>query len=118
MTKPIEDYGMIGDCRSCALISNEASIDFMCLPDFDSPAQFCKLLDEEKGGFFQIKPEGFFQTHQRYFGQTNVLETNFFDSDGSVCITDFMPISKKQESSKAITSYGTKIIRLVKAIRG
>src|SRR5260221_11922743 len=99
MHRPIEDYGIIGNCRSCALVSHEASIDFMCLPDFDSPAQFCALLDEKKGGFFQIKPEGFFKTHQRYLGQSNVLETYFFNQDGGVSVTDFMPITKKQEEN-------------------
>lgn len=114
MYKPISSYGIIGNCRSAALISDEASIDWLCLPDFDSPAQFCSILDDNLGGYFQIRPEGFFKTHQKYINNTNVLETTFFNHEGKVTIHDFMPISQKDEGMDSIPEFGTKIVRLVK----
>ncbi|RBQ78297.1 hypothetical protein VDGD_21227 [Verticillium dahliae] len=53
---PIEDYGMIGNMHTCALVGMNGSVDFMCWPDFDSPSVFCRLLDKDKGGHFSISP--------------------------------------------------------------
>ena len=65
--KPIEDYGLIGNMKTVALVSMEGSIDFMCYPDFDSPSVFAKLLDQEKGGSFSITPQiSDFKTKQLY----------------------------------------------------
>lgn len=114
MYRPLSDYGIIGDCRSCCLVSSKGSIDFACLPNFDSPAYLLNLLDDKKGGYFKIAPEGFYQTHQQYLENTNVLETIFFNHNGRVSLQDLMPISDKDPAKE----YGTKIIRLVKAIKG
>ncbi len=118
MYKPISEYGIIGDCRSSALVSDEGSIDWACLPDFDSPAQFLKILDDEKGGYFKISPLGFYQTNQKYKENTNILTTDFFNHQGNAYVTDFMPKDIKHEASGNIPEYGTKIIRLVKALQG
>ena len=63
--QPINSYGVIGDCHSVVLVSPDGSVDWGCLPDFDSPALFCRLLDAERGGYFQIAPtdEGIFLVH-------------------------------------------------------
>jgi GH15 family glucan-1,4-alpha-glucosidase len=114
MYRPLSDYGIIGDCRSCCLVSSKGSIDFACLPNFDTPAYLLNLLDDKKGGYFKLSPEGFYQTHQQYLDDTNVLETIFFNHNGRVSLQDLMPISE----GKSAKEYGTKIIRLVKAIRG
>lgn len=116
--KQIADYGIIGNCRSCALVSNTGSIDWACLPNFDSPAYFLKILDTQKGGFFKVSPTGFFQADQRYLKATNILETYFFNSKGSISLQDFMPLSKEEENSDQISEFGTKIVRLIKAVKG
>src|SRR4029079_19077466 len=94
---PIDHYGVIGDLRSVALVGKQGSIDWCCLPDFDSPSIFAALLDAEKGGSFRIAPTGEQQitTRQLYFPETNILITRFMTNAGIGEITDFMPIKKK-----------------------
>jgi alpha,alpha-trehalase len=127
MYQPLSKYGIIGNCRSSALVSDEGSIDFACLPNFDSPAYFCSLLDDKVGGFFKIAPTGFYQTNQIYKqsllpngskGSTNILKTYFFNAKGSLSLTDFMPLTKEEEASNAVPEYGLKFVRRVNAIRG
>ena len=90
---PINSYGIIGDCHSAVLISPEGSVDWGCLPDFDSPAIFCRLLDAERGGYFQIAPtENSLAGSQRYLRGSNVLQTRFASIAGEVVLTDFMPV--------------------------
>ena len=90
---PINSYGVIGDCHSVVLVSPDGSVDWGCLPDFDSPAIFCRLLDAEHGGFFQIAPtEGTIPGSQRYLRGSNVLQTRFASIAGEVVLTDFMPV--------------------------
>ena len=74
---PIADYGLIGDSTSCALVSKAGSIDWCCLPRFDSPSVFGRLLDWERGGHFQIWVEGTRDVRRRYLPETMVLETTF-----------------------------------------
>src|SRR5579884_1998851 len=90
---PLKNYGMIGDCHSAALISREGSIDWLCMPRFDSPSVFARILDAEKGGFWQIKPTSGFQATHRYKPDTNVLEIRFTTNEGEVLVRDFMPIN-------------------------
>ncbi len=108
---PIEDYALIGDLRTIALVGKNGSIDFMCLPDFDSPSVFAALLDHEKGGKFQISPVNPDPVqHQIYLPDTNILFTRFFDDTGISEVSDIMPISKE-------FSTGT-LIRRVKSVKG
>jgi alpha,alpha-trehalase len=89
----INAYGVIGDCHSVVLVAPDGSVDWACLPDFDSPAMFCRLLDARKGGYFQIAPaDGTIPGAQRYLRGTNVLQTRFASSAGEVVLTDFMPV--------------------------
>lgn len=91
--QPINSYGVIGDCHSVVLISPDGSIDWGCLPDFDSPAIFCRLLDAERGGYFQIAPtDGTIPGSQRYLHNSNVLQTRFASMQGEIVNTDFMPV--------------------------
>ena len=93
MYLPINSYGVIGDCHSTVLISPDGSVDWGCLPDFDSPAIFCRLLDAEHGGYFQIAPtEGTIPGSQRYLRGSNVLQTRFASTAGEIVLTDFMPV--------------------------
>src|SRR6201999_3207547 len=74
---PIECYGLIGNMHTCALVSTDAAIDFMCWPDFDSPSVFCRMLDKDKGGHFSICPTnlGTCSSKQNYLPSTNILQT-------------------------------------------
>jgi GH15 family glucan-1,4-alpha-glucosidase len=90
--EPIGDYGIIGDCRSAALVSMRGSIDWLCWPDFSSPSLFAALLDRVRGGRFLICPHDIERISRRYVGWSAVLETTFQCSHGVICLTDFMPI--------------------------
>ena len=87
----IGEYGIIGNCYTAALVSTDASIDWCCLPRFDSPSVFAALLDDEQGGRFHIKPRLAFQSQQAYLPNTNILQTSFQTKTGTVTVTDFMP---------------------------
>ena len=89
---PISDYGIIGDCRSAALVGLDGSIDWSCLPRFDSAAIFSRILDWRKGGYFKVAPVGVRSVRRRYIPGTNVLETTFQTDTGEARLTDFMPI--------------------------
>jgi GH15 family glucan-1,4-alpha-glucosidase len=90
------DYGVIGNCRSAALISSRGSIDWCCLPDFDSPSVFARLLDAEKGGFFDVEVEGEYRISQAYLGRTNILTTRFEGETDGFELIDFMPRYKAE----------------------
>ncbi|MGB8346161.1 MAG: glycoside hydrolase family 15 protein [Ktedonobacteraceae bacterium] len=91
--QPINSYGVIGDCHSVVLIAPDGAVDWGCLPDFDSPAIFCRLLDAERGGFFQIAPtDSTIPGTQRYLRGSNVLQTRFSSTKGEIVLTDFMPV--------------------------
>ncbi|KAI9221096.1 Six-hairpin glycosidase-like protein [Blastocladiella britannica] len=89
---PIENYGLIGNMHTAALVSTDASVDFMCLPRFDSPFVFGRLLDHCKGGYFQIAPTHLATTKQQYLPNSCVLVTRFMFEDGAAQVTDFMHV--------------------------
>ncbi len=74
---PIGDYALIGDCRGAGLVSRDGSLDWLCLPRYDSPALFAALLDAEAGGRFRIRPTGAFRAERRYLPDTAILKTTF-----------------------------------------
>jgi GH15 family glucan-1,4-alpha-glucosidase len=96
---PIGDYAVIGDCRSAALISKGGSIDWLCLPRFDSPSIFAALLDPRRGGRFAISPQESFTSTRRYLRTSNVLETTFVASKGVIRLTDLMPVASESEKA-------------------
>jgi len=85
------NYGVIGNCRSAALVSDKGSIDWCCLPDFDSPSVFAKLIDNAKGGFFSVVVDDKYTISQKYLIWTNVLCTEFKSDHGTFEVIDFMP---------------------------
>jgi GH15 family glucan-1,4-alpha-glucosidase len=89
---PIGDYGVIGNERTAALVGLDGSIDYLCLPRFDSPAPFSALLDSRQGGRFELAPTVPFRASRRYLPGTNVLETTFETAEGKARVTDAMSI--------------------------
>src|SRR5262249_25456699 len=91
--EPIENYGIIGNMRTAALVSMKGSIDWLCVPHFDSPSVFAALIDDEKGGRFRISPiDDGVSYRQLYWLDTNVLVTRFLSQQGVGEIVDFMPV--------------------------
>ena len=90
--EPIENYGLIGNTETCALISRNGSIDWACFPTMNASSVFAGILDTEQGGQFAIRPRGSFESGQEYFDRTNVLRTTFRTESGVVTVTDFMPL--------------------------
>jgi GH15 family glucan-1,4-alpha-glucosidase len=115
--QPIEDYGIIGDLHTIALVGKNGSIDWCCVPRFDSPSIFGAILDSKKGGFFRIAPHFEQTTHVRrrqlYLPETNILITRFLTVDGVAEITDFMPIKIAGSAT-----HQHHIIRAVNVVRG
>ena len=109
---PIENYGVIGNMQSLALVGTNGSIDFLCYPNFDSPTVFAALLDIEKGGRFQVEPQlTNVRVRQLYLPDTNILLTRFLADEGVVELTDYMPIGLDGEQPN-------EIVRAVSVIRG
>jgi GH15 family glucan-1,4-alpha-glucosidase len=91
--QPIENYGIIGNLRTAALVGMDGSIDWLCLPYFDSPSVFAAILDDRKGGRFRIGPAGEdFRRKQFYWPDTAILVTRFLDEDGVGEVEDYMPL--------------------------
>lgn len=105
--RPIADYGLIGAMHTCALVSRSGSIDWCCLPSFDSPATFGRILDWQKGGYFQVAPRDVQSASRRYLPGTNVLETTFNASTGVATLTDFMPVHPPSHSRVRVESAET-----------
>lgn len=113
--KPIEHYGVIGDMHSVALVGIDGSIDWCCLPYFDSPSLFAAILDEHKGGHFKIAATQAGTRRQMYLPETNVLMTRFLGNESVGEVIDFMPITYDVLGSTARTH---EIIRFARAVRG
>ncbi len=110
--QPIENYGVIGDLHTVALVGRNGSIDWFCYPRFDSPSVFGAILDEKKGGCFRIAPICSVNANrQMYWPETNVLVTRFLSPDGVCEVVDFMPVGSKRGK------HG-RIVRRLRAVRG
>jgi len=92
---PIGDYALLSNCRSAALVSRAGSVDWLCLPRFDSPAVFARILDPG-GGHFAIRPDGEFEASRAYVDQTMVLETMFVTASGTAVLTDAMAVGRNE----------------------
>lgn len=109
------DYGIIGNCRSAALISKNGSLDWCCLPEFDSSSVFAKLLDDDIGGSFEFLVSKEYTISQTYIENTCVLVTRFYSEDNSFDVLDFMPRYKKENGDYYAPP---EVIRYIKHIKG
>jgi GH15 family glucan-1,4-alpha-glucosidase len=105
----IEDYAVIGDCETAALVSREGSIDWLCWPTFSSGACFAALLGTKENGYWSLRPEGkILDVRRQYVTGTMIVETTFVTDKGEVCLTDFMPPRGKHSD----------VVRIVKGVKG
>ena len=109
------NYGIIGNCKSAALINEDTSIDWLCLPQFDSPSVFAKILDDQKGGHFLIKNLANYTIKQAYLENSNILRTEFRNEKAGFEVIDFMPRYKNE-----INLYYTppEVIRIIRPLYG
>jgi GH15 family glucan-1,4-alpha-glucosidase len=111
--QPIENYGVIGNLRTAALVGLDGSIDWLCLPRFDSPSVFGAILDDAKGGRFRIAPTAEGARHKQfYWPDTNVLVTRFLHPDGILEVIDFMPVLRPGDECQC------QVIRNVHVVTG
>ena len=113
----LSDYAIIGDCRTAALVSKQGSIDWLCLPDFSSPSFFARLLDDEKGGSFSISIENVTQVTRRYLADTAILETVLTSPQGTVRLTDCMPVTANGRDSQDLIPM-REVLRHVEVLEG
>src|SRR3954451_13465081 len=104
----IEDYALIGDCETAALVGRDGSIDWLCLPRFDSDSCFARLLGSEDNGYWRLAPAQPYSVERRYRPGTLILETTFIAESGRVRVTDFMPPK----------SGNSRIVRIVEGLEG
>jgi len=113
---PIADYGMLGDLRSAALLSKQGSIDWMCLPRFDSPWIFGRLLDWDKGGYLELCPPDGVLAYRQYRRDSNVIQTVWSSRAARMRVVDWMPIALKSTRVKPPDSL--RLIRMMQPVAG
>lgn len=109
------NYGIIGNCKSAALVDQCGSIDWCCLPNFDSTSIFARILDSQKGGFFSVEPIGQYRIEQQYLGKTNILVTKFSCAEHAFELIDFMP---RYKTDDGLYHCPPDIIRYIRYISG
>ncbi len=115
--QPIENYGIIGDMHTVALVGMNGSIDWLCFPHFDSPSVFAAILDQKKGGHYRISPHNFDVNHKQfYWPETNVLVTRFLSTHGVGDVTDYMTAPEHARGNA--NHHHHQLFRRVRAIRG
>ncbi|EIN12133.1 glycoside hydrolase family 15 protein [Punctularia strigosozonata HHB-11173 SS5] len=110
----LADHGLIGNLRTAALVSIDGSIESYCVPNFDSPSIFARILDKDKGGHFSITPTEPFDVKQNYLPNSNILQTKFLNENGVVALTDFLPRGSKSSPLPLLPW----LVRKVEVIRG
>ena len=113
----ISDFALIGNSCGAALVSKYGSIDWCCLPEFDSPAIFAALLDRDIGGFFAIHPQGVYESAQKYLTDTNVVETVFTTGSGQASLTDAFTAMTEEENQRSLNP-DHEILRIVEGTSG
>ncbi len=111
--KNLEDYGIIGNLETCALVGRDGSIDWCCFPHLESPSVFAAILDSKKGGRFSLHPAGEHTSRQEYLQENNILMTRFSVEQGELVLTDFMPVTSKDNEEG-----GRRIFRKLSCTKG
>ncbi|KAI9316451.1 Six-hairpin glycosidase [Dichotomocladium elegans] len=114
---PIENYGIVGNLRTVAMVGTDGGMDFCCYPLFDSPSIFCRMLDKHKGGHFSITPHRHTSNKQQYLPKSNILVTRFMSEEGVLEITDYMHIPR-QDQRQSTKPFLPWIIRIARVVRG
>ncbi|KAI0655453.1 glycoside hydrolase family 15 protein [Cubamyces menziesii] len=112
---PLADHGLIGNLRTAALISTDGSVESYCVPNFDSPSIFARILDKDKGGHFSITPTQQFTTKQSYLPNSNILQTKYLNEQGVATVTDYLPRQPSSAKARPLLAW---LIRRVEVIRG
>ena len=111
------NYGVVGNCRTAALISEKGSIDWLCFPDFDSSSIFASLLDRERGGSFGFDVTEDYHISQSYVPHTNILSTSFSSKEGEFVVLDYMPYYRSCENAHYLPAELYRYVRWIKGIR-
>src|SRR5919199_4941688 len=114
---PIGDYGLLADCNSAALVARDGSIDWLCLPRYDSDAIFARILDPD-GGHWSIRPAGEYAVERRYVPGTLVIETTFTTGDGVVRMRDAMATAPGQRGHDLGYDAPHEVLRSVEGVAG
>ncbi len=117
MSQAIEDYGLLADCNSAALVGRDGSIDWLCLPRYDSPSVFARILDPD-AGHWSIRPRERWQSHRRYIPGSLVLETIFETSEGRARVLDALAFQRGQRGHALGLSAPHEVLRLVEGLGG
>lgn len=117
MTTKLSDYALIGNSRAAALLSNKGSIDWCCLPEFDSPSIFAAILDREKGGFFSLNPTAEYSSTPGYLPDTNVVETIFETGEGKARLLDAFTAMDEEVKLRSLFP-DHEILRVVEGVSG
>ena len=115
---PIGNYGVIGDCRSAALVGSDGSIDWLCLPRFDDGSLFGRIVDARRGGYWQIRPTGRHVAQQQYRDRSNLLRTVYTTATGVVTVLDFMPVNEQNIYQHARAHNDPRVVRLLDCLSG
>lgn len=115
---PIEDYGLVGDGATAALIGRDGSLAWLCLPRFDSPPLFCSLLDSTHGGHFTVSPAGVLESRQFYEYDTALLVTEMRTSTGLLRVTDLCPLVAGADLSEDVSATRRELLRTATVVEG
>jgi GH15 family glucan-1,4-alpha-glucosidase len=115
---PIGDYGVVGDCRTVALISRTAAIEWWCVPRFDGPSVFARILDRDRGGSFRLEAAGLRPRGRRYRPSTAVLETQLVADDGQLEVTDFLAVVQRDGELGPHPYARQKLVRIIRCTAG
>ncbi len=113
--RPISQYAAIGDCRTAALVGPDGSIDWCCMPHFDSEAVFLRILDAERGGYFRVCPLSSSASTMAYLTGTNVLNTDFTTPTGTLRLLDFMPVRPRHRGHD-LADLGQELVSLLPGV--